>query len=50
MSIKTIGNNIPAYFLGRPRGAYEARYQAEAEVVELRNRVAIEALRLRAVA
>lgn len=50
MSITVIGNNIPAYFLGRPRKAYEDRNATRAQVIQLRDRSATEALRLRAVA
>ncbi len=50
MSIKITGNTIPGYFLSRPREAYLARFERKAAVVELPSRVAIEALRLRAVA
>ncbi len=42
------GSKIPAYFLGRPREAYEARYDRKAEVFSIDNRTSIETMRLRA--
>ena len=50
MSITTFGNSIPGYFLGRPRSVYLDRFGKRAEVLELRNRTATEAMRMRAVA